>query len=323
MSSPNRSYRVVQAGPEHDAGMARLLEESAFDGPIAVSYRRRPSVIASYKKEADEGLLYVLLHGPEEAVVGMGAVTIRSIWLNGRWQRMAYLSGLRITPAHQKAFLLIPRMYERMYQSTKDQVDLYLTTIVSDNTDVIRMFEKKRRAMPEYRFETELETYLIGSKPVRKEAQIRPQERKTNGCADPAWLAARGARFFGTGENYGYLLKPYWKQYHIKSYRGAYRLLSVLPTEKFFLPRFPKPGTDASYLAAGVYADHDMPRIVDTLRRQTPADFLMLSAVQGSPLAAHLKRLTPVVYRTRLYQVLFHEAEPQDLRGLAVDVSFL
>lgn len=323
MSSPNKSYRVEPAGPRHDEGMARLLEESAFDGPIAVSYRRRPSVIASFEKEADEVLLYVLLHGPEETVVGMGAVTIRPVWLNGRWQRMAYLSGLRITPAHQKAFLLIPRMYERMYQSTKDRVDLYLTTIVSDNTDAIRMFEKKRRAMPEYRFETELETYLIGSKAVRKEPQILPRVKKKNGCADPAWLSARGARFFGTPEEFGYLLQPHWKQYHIERYRGAYRLLSVLPTQRFRLPRFPAPGTDATFLAAGIYADRDISRILDTLRRQTPADFLMLSAVRGSALAAQLKRLTPVVYRTRLYQVLFHDAEPQDVTGLSVDVSFL
>lgn len=73
----------------------------------------------------------------------------------------------------------------------------------------------------------------------------------------------------------------------------------------------------------GRLCHRDISHILDTLRRQTPADFLMLSAVRGSALAAQLKRLTPVVYRTRLYQVLFHDSEPQDVTGLSVDVSFL
>lgn len=324
MPSPNRSYRVELAQPVHDEGMAKLLEESTFDGPIAVSYRRRPSVIASFAKESEEALLYVLIDQITETVVGMGAVTIRSIWLGGEVKRLAYLSGLRITPAHQKAFLQIPRMYEQMYQTTKDRVDLYLTTIVEGNEDVIRMFEKKRRSMPEYRLDAMLETFLLGTKRKRAVQSVLPKTRLDGAVSDPAFLSALGAEFYGTPSAGGYLLEPNWKQYHIAGYRGFYKALSVLPTKAIGLPRFPKPGENARYLAGGVYANERIGETVELLRsRADGADFLMLCARSDSPLAAYCRTQTPVVYRTRLYQVLFHGAKAQDLSDMAMDVSFL
>lgn len=324
MNRRNSAYRVELAKPEHDEGMAALLEESAFEGAISVSFRRRPSVIASYERESEEALLYVLIEETEDLVVGMGAVTIRSIWLRGKIIRMAYLSGLRITPAHQKAYRLISQMYEKMYQSTQDRVDLYLTTIVSDNTDVIRMFEKKRKSMPEYRFDYDLETFLLGSKRGQEGDRIIPKGQIDGAVADLNWLKDRGAAFYGTPEAYGYRFEPTWKQYHIARYSGAYQMLAKLPTAWAGLPRFPKEGRDAKYLAAGVYTNENLEEIVDTLRTGAKeADFIMLTARKDSKLATLCRKRTPVIYRSRQYQVLFHDQKPLDLSEMAIDVAFL
>ncbi len=324
MSIRNSRYRVEMARGEHDEGMGRLLEESAFDGPIAVSYRRRPSVLASYAKEGEEALLYVLIHQATEEVVGMASVTIRSIWLGGKICRMAYLGGMRITPAHQKAFLQIPQMYEKMYQSTKDRVDLYLTTIVEGNEAAIRMFEKKRRSMPEYRLDGGLDTFLLGTKRHKKTKTVQPETRRDGAVADPEALLALGARFYGTPQQCGYLVEPHWKQYCIVNYRGLYKGLSYLPAKAWGWPRFPKKGEEANYLAAGIYGEDDLEDLVELLRRQGgDKDFIMLSARSDSPLARICRKKTPAVYRSRLYQVLFHGAAPRDLSEMAIDVLFL
>lgn len=324
MNSPNRAYRVELATPAHDAGLARLLEESAFEGSMHVSYRRRPSVIASLRRESQEALIYVLIDSADESVVGMGAVTIRSVWLQGKRRKLAYLSSLRITPAHQKAFLQIPQMYEAMYQSTKDRVDLYLTTIVSSNETVIRMFEKKRKSMPEYHFVSEIETYFLGSKRLAEAPQTQPNVRLNGAVADMDWFQSLGARFYGTPEACGYLIRPQWKQYHVTGYEGVYRLLAHLPTGLVGWPRFPPAGADATYLAAGIYAEDHEADILRLLRHQAKdVDFIMVAAKADSKLARQCQKLTPAVYRTRLYQVLFHNTDPMDLSDLIIDVAFL
>lgn len=319
MNSRNRAYRVELAKPEHDAGLAKLLEESSFTGPIQVSYHRRPSVIESFQRESQEALIYVLIDETDESVVGMGAVTIRSIWLQGVKKQAAYLSGLRITPAHQKAFLFIPQMYEAMYQSTKDRVDVYLTTIVSANHDVIKMFEKKRRSMPEYHFVAEIETFFLGPKKSKAIGSVK-LDRLPGTVADETWFKEIGARFTSAG----YVIEPTWKQYHVAGYQGAYSLLAYLPTQLVGWPRFPKAGTDAHYLAAGVYTTQQLDQAVAEIRHEAIGfDFVMLSALKDTPLAKLCHRLTPAVYQTRLYEVIFHDNQQSDLSGLIIDVVFL
>lgn len=326
MSYQNKSYRVELATKAHDEGLKKLLEESSFDGPIHVSFHRRPSVIESYQTESLESLIYVLIDQVKEEVVGMGAVTIRPIWLDGEVKQAAYLSGLRITPDHQKAFLQIPQMYEAMYQSTKDRVDLYLTTIVSSNTAVIQMFEKKRRSMPEYRLVGEIETFFIG--PKRRGSRLESESldlRPVDGAlAQTKWLQDRGGQYFQLGDTTGYLIEPTWKQYHVSGYEGIYSLMPYLPTSLIGWPRFPKAGRSANYLAGSIYGDERLDDMISLLRDQALGhDFIMLSALSGTRLSSACRRLTPAIYQSRLYQVLFHDQAAADLSQIAIDVIFL
>lgn len=327
MSSPNKAYRVIAAGPEHDPGLDQLLAESPFDGPVAVSFLRRPSVLASYHKESQDRVIYVLLEPKNDQVVGLGAVTLRRIWLKGQVVRLAYLSGLRITPAHQRAFFQIPQMYQAMYDSLKNRVDLFITTIVSSNQAAIQMFEKKRRSMPEYRFQGEVETFFLGPKktglmPTVSAADWQPSY--DGAVAEPDWLSSLGADLLKTDTTYGYVIKPDWKQYHVFGYRGIYRLMPFLATDRLGWPRFPKARQTADFLAGGIYGQSDLKDMVQQLRgRAAGADFVMLSAWRGSALAEVCRRLTPVVYASRLYQVLFPGQAAYDLSNMAIDVVFL
>ncbi|HHT21053.1 MAG TPA: hypothetical protein GXZ74_06420 [Tissierellia bacterium] len=326
MSSQNRSYRVEQARPAHDEGFQKLLAESSFDGAIRVSFGRRPSVIESFQTEATESLIYGLIDPCHDEVVGMGVVTIRPIWLKGQLKQLAYLSGLRITPDHQRAFFKIPQMYEAMYQSTKDRVDLYLTTIVSSNTSVIRMFEKKRRSMPEYRLVGEIETFFLGPKTSRRAFDCGPLDlREHDGAVyESDWLSALGADFCQLGHTAGYTIAPGWKQYDILGYQGIYRLMPYLPTSLLHWPRFPRAGHSANYLAGAVYGEDRLEDMIELLRHRARGyDFLMLSALSGSRLSQYCRRLTPAIYRSRLYQVLFHDQPAIDLSQLQLDVVFL
>lgn len=324
MNSPSKRYRVELAQEKHDQGLAALLEESSFSGPVRVSYQRKPSVIDSFKQEAEDVRLYVLIEEATEDVVGMGAVSIRTIWLKGKITRLAYLSGLRITPKHQKAFLYIPQMYEAMYQATKHVVDVYITTIVSSNSEVIRMFEKKRKTMPEYRFVGEIETFFLGDKRSPELPSVNPQVHHDGAVVDTEWLKSLGATFFGTPDACAYVIKPTWKQYHVASYQGWFNLVRHLPLKRLGWPSFPKPGSDANYLAAGIYSDQNEEKLLQTIRSKALGyDFVMLSAFKDSSLARLCHKHSRVVYSTRLYEVIFHQNEQTDLSGLKLDVVFL
>lgn len=323
MSSPNEAFHVILAEKKHDAMMREILQDSTFTGKISLSYLREPSVFESFQQE---GKSYIfLLMRPDEQAVGMGALTIRQVMLDGEAVRLGYLSSLRIRPAYQKQFLHMAAMYQRMYEMTRHEVDLYLTTILAENEMAQRLFEKKRRSMPEYRRVAYINTYFTGY----KKGNDLPPAGLYHADADGMPLnALPGARYMHYEGVTGYSLENAAKVYKVNAYSGLYRIIPYLPLKLFGLPRFPKPGCKARYLAAGLYAhesDRGIEAMVHALRNQAKGyDFVMMAALQGSALDVVLsKQFGAVRYQSILYEVLFAGATPHDLGKLALDVALL
>lgn len=324
MNSPSDSFQVILAEKKHDPQMRAILEDSAFSGRIALTYLREPSVYDSFQQEG-RSYIFLLMRSEEEAV-GMGALTIREIVWKSRTVRLGYLSSLRIRPAYQKKFLHMAAMYQRMFEMTRHEVDLYLSTILIENEAAQRLFEKKRRSMPEYQRVAQINTYFTGYKRGTDLPEMAHYTAHTDGM--PAG-ALPGARYLQADGAIGYTMDNVSKVYRIHHYSGLLGLLPYLPLERFGLPRFPKAGQCAHALAGAVYSGQANQEAVQSMvralrNRAKGYDFLMIAALQGSVLDQVLsEQKGAVCYSSILYEVLFEGAPPHDLNDLAVDVALL
>lgn len=325
MSSPNESFHVILAEKKHDRMMRDILEDSSFQGKISLTYLREPSVYDSFQKE---GKSYIfLLMTEHETAVGMGVLTIREICLQQKKMRLGYLSSLRIRPAFQKKFLHMALMYQRMYEMTKQEVDLYLTTILAENEAARRLFEKKRRSMPLYHAQGQINTYFTGYKKGTDLPQTHSYQATFDGMPT---VALPDARYMHLDGLTAYTLdNSANKVYKVTGYTGIYRLIPYLPLRHLGLPRFPKPGQNAHYLAGGIYGEPSgrdtMHKMVQALRNQARGyDFMMISALKGSLLDQVLsEQKGAVCYQSLLYEVLFEGMKPHELASLALDAALL
>jgi hypothetical protein len=127
------SFRFQLAGPEHDAGLRRLLAEEAMPGPIRLAYTREPDFFTGLALEGPFTQTFVALE--DEAVVGMGTRAVRRLYINGEVEDVGYLGGLRVKPGAQRR-LGLSRGYRLLKEIHGDgRCPGYLSTILEGNRE--------------------------------------------------------------------------------------------------------------------------------------------------------------------------------------------
>ena len=117
----------------------RILESSAAKGNIELIYTRRPDAYESYMKEAGQARVFISRDG--EHAVGTCAEVIREVYIGGRVCRAAYVCGLK-KDAEYDGGIGFGARFIRDLQC--DDIDFYFCSVVAENTDARRMFEKSR-----------------------------------------------------------------------------------------------------------------------------------------------------------------------------------
>lgn len=283
-------------------------------------------------------------------IIGIGCCVIRLGILHGRPCRFGYLTGLKLLPQYRGQILLIPAIYQELRRLTADKTDLYYTTILSENTEAQKMLEKKRRIMPEYCYRGEYHTYFIRTgagffrnrsrkkdyivEPCTKEeAQFfyRSKSMKANfSWAEALQNDLTRAAFYGLYERLGrggkgqllavgYTLDQRdYKQYVVHHYSGPYRMISKLPMGISGYPDFPKPGETAPCAAAGLFCSTEEGALEqagflwqEMRRLSTEYGFLIIGVHERDPLIAAFQKEKKIDYKSRFYQVIFHDGQPQ------------
>ena len=99
-------YQLELATPADDADLRRVLAETPMDGRIAISFRREPSYFDAAVVEGDFHQVIAVRDGHDGKIVGMGCRSVRSRYVNGRLDRIGYLSGLRLLAEHRSRGLV-------------------------------------------------------------------------------------------------------------------------------------------------------------------------------------------------------------------------
>lgn len=337
MNFRNNRYTLRFADSTDNDGIREIFESGCFSGGISVQYLRGETPYQSFSADGDVNRIMVITDNESGRTAAVGGAVVRYEYLNGKKEKCAYLTGLKIHPDYRRRISFIAQSYEFLHGGISDCRCCY-TTILDDNREAIAMLEKKHRNMPEYRYLGHYTTYCFhGGKriiPLERgntdgfdglmrthfsSQSLVPADYRCAGFGDTVFYSYRengellACCFIGNQQGH--------KQYKMSSYSGGYRLLSRLPTRLFGYPEFPKPDSLINHgVVSYLYVKNNNKRLcADFLRSaaaQTDFSLLIWGGFENNPLCGALNSMKTVHYGSRLYSVVWDGDIAPDINGI-------
>lgn len=228
----------------------RILESSAAKGRIELLYTRRPDAYASYRKESGEARVFISRVG--ERAVGTCAEIIREVYISGEICKAAYVCGLKKDAEYDGHVGFGVRFIRDL---SREDVDFYYCSVLADNVQAQRMFEKSKR-MISMRPLAAYTTYILSPKvkiKAPKHSLLFRQAAENDRTKLIDFLNTEGKKkdmfpviktldaFYNLSVRNFYLLmdgdrivataalwdQTAYKQYVVKKYRGLMRLARI------------------------------------------------------------------------------------------------
>lgn len=342
MNFQNDRYTLRLAAPGDDDGIRDIFTAGHFDGGIAVQYLR-PNPLESFAADGSDTRMLIIRDNENGRLCAVGGAVIRHEYLHGVPANTAYLTGLKIHPDYQKQIFFIAKAYQFLGEQLNG-CDACYTTILDDNAPVIKMLEKKRRTMPEYRYLGHYTTYIF-----HQPKAILPLETDKRTGLDTvreSWFStfdlAPVENYTGLGEGHFYAYREggeilaccycgdqtALKCYKMAGYGGIYRLLSMLPTKLLGYPAFPRTGSIIRHaVISQLYVKNNDPvlcrRFLRSVAAASGADLLLWGAFETHPLLPALEKMRVIRYGSRLYEVLWNGKAPQISRNIGMEAALL
>lgn len=324
MNFQNDRYTLRFAEPSDNEDIRRIFESDGFPGGISVQYLRNPHPYESFLADGDENFILVIVDNRVQECIAVGGAVVRAEYVNGKREKCAYLTGLKIRPDYRGKILFLSRAYEFLRETISDCYCCY-TTILDENRAAISMLEKRRRNMPFYRYLGHYTTYcFLGGKKILplecnnregfedlmkshfSEQSLTPASYDCDGFGKTVFYCVRQQNeivaccFVGNQQEN--------KQYKMCDYGGIYRVLSKIPTQIAGYPKFPKPDTIINHgVISYLYVKNNDRKLGADFLRSVAAvtDFSLLiwGGFENNPLCAVLNSMKTVHYGSRLYSV--------------------
>jgi hypothetical protein len=190
--------RVEIAGAADDAAIRGMCRREAMPGRIRVTFEREPDFSLGCAVTGEDCQILVARAGREAEVAGVACRSTRRMYVNGREQRLGYLSQLRIGRKFQGRWLVSRgfRLLRQMHES--DPVPAYLAAIVEGNEMAAGvLIRNRRRRFPAFHPVAELRTLGMfvpnGKRTLRRDAGISAG-REFDFDEIAAFLREHGAR---------------------------------------------------------------------------------------------------------------------------------
>lgn len=125
--------------------------EQALDGEVTLCLSRAPDFFKALEVEGITTDVLVVEDLYSSKIVGSAARSEREVWVDGRLQRLGYLSSLRIDPAYRKGSVLW-RGFEFLSQLHEHgEVPAYLISVLKSNKDALNILTSGRGPLPKSR----------------------------------------------------------------------------------------------------------------------------------------------------------------------------
>jgi ribosomal protein S18 acetylase RimI-like enzyme len=181
-------YRFDLAGPADDADLRRVLAATPMAGTIALTFLREPSYFAGARVEGRFRQVVACRDRENGRIVGFGVRSVSPRYVNGRPERIGYLSTLRLLKEHRNRGLAARgyAMFRRLH--TDGQTPLYVTTIAESNYPALTLLTSGRPGLPTYHDAGRFHTAALPltrrrvRRPLPIGLEVRPARREDMGA---------------------------------------------------------------------------------------------------------------------------------------------
>ena len=147
-SEQHGRYILRLAQPSDNDGIRSIFESGSFAGGMNIQFLRGKLPLSSFEADGDKAHILVAEDTRENRLIAVGGAVVLTEYLNGVPEKCAYLTGLKVHHDYRGRLSFIPHAYGIMGALIQDCAAAY-TTILDGNISVIKMFEKRRKNMPE------------------------------------------------------------------------------------------------------------------------------------------------------------------------------
>lgn len=142
------------ARPSDELEIRKLFDRYPIQMPgFNLIYDRSPDFFSLLRARGSASVALTGGMKGSSDLMGLGSLSVREGYLNGRRTRVAYLGDLRVIP-HRKTFRLWRSMYSHLIEGVASELEVesFLTAILGDNQVALRSLVERRNS--EFRYES-------------------------------------------------------------------------------------------------------------------------------------------------------------------------
>lgn len=164
-----RNIELRLAKPEDDGDLRKILRDNPMSGDISLSFEREPNYFAAAHVEAPDHQILVAKDHDIGRVVGMGARSIRPLYVNGKIRSLGYLSQFRIDKNYRAMRKGLSKAWQLMKELHQDgKSPFYYTSIIEDNLPARRLLTRGLPGFPKYLEYARMHTLAIFSRKKKR-----------------------------------------------------------------------------------------------------------------------------------------------------------
>ncbi|OUS23768.1 hypothetical protein A9Q99_27425 [Gammaproteobacteria bacterium 45_16_T64] len=191
------SSRIIirEAGERDSAGLVELFRSTPQQGQIVINFERSPNFFWGAGVISEEPLTLLAEDSLNGKIVGSVSFGRKSVFINGKSQRLRYGNDLHLHEDYRTGRTLI-KLYKEA-SKLFDSGEWCHTAILSDNERSINAISKGRASLPKYRFLNKVTSNLIyvgkGKRSLSKGYTVR-RAVKADVAAMQAYFDLHGPR---------------------------------------------------------------------------------------------------------------------------------
>ena len=159
-------YSIEIAKKSDDTDLREVLRRTQMKGDISLSFETNPSFFKSISILGEKQTVLSIRENKKNQIIGFLIRSTKNVFINGKIQKVGYLSSIRLLEEHRGGRLLIQGNKELKKLLEKSKEEINFTTIIEDNMYARKVIAKSRAGLPNYMPIGINRTFAI--KPIKK-----------------------------------------------------------------------------------------------------------------------------------------------------------
>ena len=173
-------FRLFQANTHDEERLKQLYAEKSRDGVIQINLDRNPDFFEALKVEGFENGVFAVEDTQSGLITGAGIRNIRECYINGKPQKIGYLSGLRVAKQYQKSRTMAMIFIKLRQLYLQGECVGYLCSVFNSNKTAIKVLTSGKAGMPVFNLVGQMNTIVFKPIPVRLKVKTNAIIRQAN-----------------------------------------------------------------------------------------------------------------------------------------------